>query len=190
MGFLYGNYLCRDHGMTLGFGECSANKECPTEYMEMTLVSKKHKIVGHTDGWVKNLGNDFLIEIKSIGTGTIRFEAPSLLSQANNDLDTAWRHIRQPFKTHMLQGQVYLHLCHLMVEEGLVDVAPKEIVFIYELKSNQDYKEFVVAYDPEYVTDIFDSALDVAWAVDNDRPPTCNIDPVNGCKRCASFKES
>ena len=188
MGNLYGKYFCRSHGVTTGFGKCSSGENCETEYQEVTLFSEKHKIVGHTDGWVKNIGKDFLIEIKSIGTGTIRFEAPSLLSQSDNDLETAWRHIRQPFKTHLLQGQVYLHLCHLMAEEGHVDSAPDEIVFIYELKSNQDYKEFSVEYDPEYVQDIFDNALDVAWAVENQRPPACNIDPVNGCKRCAPFR--
>jgi hypothetical protein len=89
----------------------------------------------------------------------------------------------------MLQGQMYLHLSHLMVEEGLFESAPDEIVFIYELKANQDYKEFCVKYDPEYVTEIFENALDVVWAVENQRPPACNIDPVNGCKRCSTLRE-
>ena len=76
-----------------------------------------------------------------------------------------------------------------MVEEGLLETAPDDIVFIYELKANQEYKEFVVRYNPEYTADIFDKALDVAWAVNNDRPPVCNIDSEKGCKRCAPFKE-
>jgi hypothetical protein len=76
-----------------------------------------------------------------------------------------------------------------MVEAGLAESAPESIVFIYELKSNQDYKEFEVMYDPEYILDIFENAADVAWAVDNDRPPACNIDPVKGCKRCVTFRE-
>lgn len=158
-------------------------------YREVPLVSDKHMIRGHSDGWVKNLGDDFLIEIKSMGAGTFRFEAPALLSAANGDLETAWRAVKQPFRSHMLQGQVYLHLCHLMVEEGLAESAPKSIVFIYELKANQDYKEFEVQYDPEYVAEIFENALDVKWAVDNKRPPACNIDPVKGCKRCETFRE-
>lgn len=159
------------------------------KYKEVPLQSEKHMIRGHADGWVKGLGEDYLIEIKSMGAGTIRMEMPSLLAGADGDLEAAWRAIRQPFRSHMLQGQVYLHLCHLMVEEGLAETAPDEIVFIYELKANQDYKEFAVKYDPEYVEDIFDNALDVAWAVKNNRPPACNIDPVNGCKRCESFRE-
>jgi hypothetical protein len=159
------------------------------KYREVPLESKKHMIRGHADGWVKGLDEDFLIEIKSMGAGTIRMEAPSLLVGANGDLETAWRAIKQPFRSHMLQGQMYLHLSHLMVEEGLFESAPDEIVFIYELKANQDYKEFCVKYDPEYVTEIFENALDVVWAVENQRPPACNIDPVKGCKRCSTFRE-
>jgi hypothetical protein len=77
-----------------------------------------------------------------------------------------------------------------MVEEGLLESAPKEIVFIYELKANQEYKEFVVQYNPEFTKDIFDKALDVAWAVNNKRPPVCSTDPAVGCKRCMPFQEA
>jgi hypothetical protein len=76
-----------------------------------------------------------------------------------------------------------------MVENGDLPSAPDEIVFIYELKANQDYKEFVVKYNPEFTKDLFDQALDIAWAVDNNRPPMCNIDAVKGCKRCEPYKE-
>jgi hypothetical protein len=76
-----------------------------------------------------------------------------------------------------------------MKEAGELVSAPNEIVFIYELKSTQDYKEFVVAYNPDYTKDLFESALDISWAVDNLRPPVCNIDPVKGCKRCQPYGE-
>ncbi len=158
------------------------------DYAEVPLHSAKHKISGKADGWVKGLGPDFLIEIKSIGPGTLRFEAPYLLAEADGDVEKAWKNIKSPFRSHQLQGQVYLHLCHLMVAEGLLDSAPTEIVFIYELKSSQDYKEFTVQYNPEYTKDIFDKAMDVSWAVDNNRPPVCSINPVVGCKRCAPFR--
>jgi hypothetical protein len=113
-------------------------------------------------------------------------EAPSLMS--GTDLEGAWKNIRQPFRTHILQGQVYLHLAHLMVEAGTLESAPNDIVFIYELKANQDYKEFVVAYNPEYSAPFFEAALDVVWASENNRPPACSINPVAGCKRCEPFK--
>jgi hypothetical protein len=157
------------------------------EYQEVPLHSAKHMISGHSDGWVKGLGEDFLIEIKTIGAGTIRMEAPGLFS-GGQDVESAWRNIRQPFSTHILQGQVYLHLAHLMVEAGDLPSAPNEIVFIYELKANQDYKEFTVAYEPKHSARFFENALDVAWAVENKRPPVCTVDPVLGCTRCKPFR--
>jgi hypothetical protein len=159
------------------------------EYAEVPLRSDKYMMRGHADGWIKGLGEDCLIEIKSIGTGTIRMELPAMLAQYNNDIDVVWKNIRTPLRSHQLQGQVYLHLCHLMLEEGLFPSAPDEIVFIYELKANQEYKEFVVKYNPEYTAEIFDKARDVAWAVENDREPVCNINLQKGCKRCAPFRD-
>lgn len=158
------------------------------EYREVPLHSAKHKIKGHADGWIKGLGDDCLIEIKSIGTGTLRMEAPALLAQSNDNIEQAWKNLRQPLRPHQLQGQVYLHLLQIMKEEGEFTEVPEEIVFIYELKANQDYKEFVVKYNPEFTAPIFDKALDVSWAVDNNRPPVCTIDPQAGCKRCAPFR--
>ena len=75
-----------------------------------------------------------------------------------------------------------------MVEEGILESAPEEIVFLYELKADQSYKEFVVQYNPEHVEQIFETALDVVWAVDNQRPPVCSINPMKGCKRCEPFR--
>jgi hypothetical protein len=160
------------------------------DYAEVPLRSDKYMMRGHADGWIKGIGDDCLIEIKSIGTGTIRMEMPAMLAQYNNDIDVVWKNIRTPLRSHQLQGQVYLHLCHLMVEEGLIEAAPDEIVFIYELKANQEYKEFVVKYNAEYTAEIFDKARDVAWAVENDREPVCNINLEKGCKRCAPFRDA
>lgn len=160
------------------------------DYAEVPLRSDKYMMRGHADGWIKGLGDDCLIEIKSIGTGTIRMEMPAMLAQYNNDIDVVWKNIRTPLRSHQLQGQVYLHLCHLMVEEGLLETAPDEIVFIYELKANQEYKEFVVKYNAEYTAEIFDKARDVAWAVENNREPVCNINLEKGCKRCAPFRDA
>ena len=184
MGVLYGLWGTR----TIKHWAVSSDDIKGLDYLEVPLHSKKHRIYGHADGWVKGLGDDFLIEIKSIGPGTIRTEAPSLF-YGGADLDAAWKNIRNPFPTHILQGQMYLHLAHLMVENGELESAPKDIVFIYELKSNQEYKEFVVSYAPEFVEHIFEAALDVVWAVENNRPPVCTLDSAAGCKRCAPFRD-
>lgn len=186
MGVLYGLW----HDET-GMGwSLSSDIYDSAEYKEVPLSSAEHMISGHADGWVKGLGEDFLIEIKSIGTGTLRMEAPALLAQNNDNIELAWKNLRNPLRPHILQGQVYLHLCHLMVKDGLLESAPDEILFIYELKANQDYKEFVVKYNPELTAEIFDRALNVAWAVKNTHPPLCSIDIEKGCKRCAPFQNA
>ena len=186
MGVLYGKWK-EEHGTPWALSDIV---EPTAEYLEVPLRSDKHMIRGHADGWIKGLGDDCLIEIKSIGSGGLRMEAPAIMAQAEDNVEKAWKNIKTPFRAHQLQGQVYLHLCHLMVEENLLESAPKEIVFIYELKANQEYKEFVVSYNPEYTKEIFDKALDVSWAVANDRAPLCSIDIEKGCKRCAPFQEA
>jgi hypothetical protein len=186
MGVLYGKWS----DSTGSSWAVSKDVHKSVDYAEVPLRSDKYMMRGHADGWIKGLGDDCLIEIKSIGTGTIRMEMPAMLAQYNNDIDVVWKNIRTPLRSHLLQGQVYLHLCHLMVEEGLMETAPDEIVFIYELKANQEYKEFVVKYNAEYTAEIFDKARDVAWAVENDREPVCNINLEKGCKRCAPFRDA
>ena len=199
------NYF-RDMGNLFGDWRCKAcksivvnslpPKSCPSceridfiEYNEVPLFSEKHRIRGHADGWIKGIGDDCLIEIKSIGTGTLRMEAPALMEQYGGDIDMVWKNLRQPLRPHLLQGQVYLHLAHLMKEAGYFKNSPDEIVFLYELKANQEYKEYVVKYNPEFTEDIFEKALDVSWAAENNRPPLCSIDSEKGCKRCEPFRE-
>ena len=188
MGVLYGKWYVPSTGEYVWSTSTGYSLD-DIVYNEVPLRSDKHMMRGHADGWIKGLGDDCLIEIKSIGTGTIRMEMPAMMAQYNNDIDVVWKNIRTPLRSHQLQGQVYLHLCHLMLEEGLLPSAPDEIVFIYELKANQEYKEFVVKYNPEYTAEIFDKARDVAWAVENDREPVCNINLQKGCKRCAPFRD-
>jgi hypothetical protein len=182
MGVLYGKFKCLACEITT----TGISPECPTcgrtdvmEYKEVTLVDDKLRIAGHTDGWIKGIKEDCLIEIKSIGAGTLRFEAPDLLFDAGGDLTKAWKNIRRPFRSHLLQGQMYLELAKRMYG----DEAPNEIVFLYELKADQDTKEFTVKADYEIVARVFYQAEQVIKAVEAEVMPACNIDP-NGCKYC------
>lgn len=182
MGNMWGDFKCQScNKVTSGLSPAVCEHcNCPTLiYDEVALVDKSLRIAGHTDGWVKGLGDDFLIEIKSIGEGTLRFEAPDLLRDADHDLKKAWRNIRRPFRGHLLQGQMYLELARRMYGED----APKEIVFLYELKMDQDYKEFTVKADYDVVDRIFYKAQQINDAVDAGVMPKCNIDP-SGCKQC------
>lgn len=180
MGVLYGAWYCEtDDAFTWGLSSEVNNGPSVFEYREVPLKDESLRIHGHADGWIKGLGADCLIEIKSIGAGTLRFEAPDLLADADYDLTRAWKNIRRPFRSHLLQGQMYLELAHRMFGED----APKEIVFIYELKADQDYKEFTVKANYEIVERIFNAAKKVVDAVEADSMPACNVSE-DGCKQC------
>lgn len=149
------------------------------EYKEVPLKDESLRIHGHADGWIKGLKDDCLIEIKSIGAGTFRFEAPDMLADAGYDVTKAWKNIRRPFRGHLLQGQMYLELAR----RQFGDDAPKEIVFLYELKADQDYKEFTVKANFDIVERIFKAAKKVVDAVEADSMPKCNVSE-DGCKQC------
>jgi len=150
-------------------------------YKEVPLVYDELRIAGHADGWIKGIGEDCLIEIKSIGVGTIRVEAPDLIAKADGDLQAAWRSIRRPFSTHVMQGQIYLELMRRLGHEV------KEIVFLYELKADQDYKEFVIKADFELVESKFLKAKRVCDAVEAGTPLECSNNGSLGCKQCQQF---
>lgn len=180
MGVLYGAWHCETDNL-YKWGVSSEINNGPSifEYREVPLKDESLRIHGHADGWIKGIGDDCLIEIKSIGAGTLRFEAPDLLYDADGDVTKAWKNIRRPFRGHLLQGQMYLELARRMFGED----APKEIVFIYELKADQDYKEFTVKADYDIVERIFYSAEKVIKAVEKQEMPDCNVS-VEGCKQC------
>jgi len=181
MGVLYGLWKGEEKtdywGLSLG-----------GKYLEVPLRDNSLRIRGHCDGWVVGIGDDFIIEIKSVGSGTLRHEAPHLLAKTNNDADKAWDQIRNPFRTHFLQGQMYLHLLHVMDADGLLSrPAPNECVFLYEWKANQDAKEFSVKYSPDYLEDILQTCARILAMTD---APECNVSPdKGGCKKCLAFEE-
>lgn len=186
MGVLHGKFLCAVcDKITWGTSpeEC-VHCQAPASkltYAEVTLREDSLRIAGHTDGWVKGLGEDCLIEIKSIGPGTIRSEAPNLFMDADGDFMKAWSNVRRPFGPHIMQGQMYLEL----MKRAGHDV--NEIVFLYELKADQSYKEFTVKADFELVRHIFDGADTVVKAVESGIPLDCNNNPGGTCKQCSPY---
>jgi CRISPR/Cas system-associated exonuclease Cas4 (RecB family) len=186
MGVLYGRFVCVACDFSLfdiGPVECPACGKNTIEYREVTLVDNDLRIAGHTDGWIKGIGDDTLIEIKSIGPGTIRSESPGLMYDANGDFMEAWKNVNRPFSSHIMQGQVYLELLKRM------GTPVNEIVFLYELKANQSYKEFSVKADYELVRHVFDGAKFVVEAVEAGVAPECNNTPGGTCKQCDPYKE-
>lgn len=191
MGVLWGRWECPGCGDEyFGFaGSGCAGCQTPPVYREVPLWSDKHMIKGHADGAVLcSDGKIRLIEIKSVGIGTVRMEAPNLFrrySDGELTLDGLWRAINKPFPSHVRQGMIYLTLAPLTHEE-LAEV--DEIVFLYEFKANQATKEFVVRLDPTMVADRLEDARSVAASVKTgrtpERPDWAEDPAVSTCKKC------
>lgn len=155
-------------------------------YLEVPLWYEPLRISGHADGWLKNFGDDLMLEIKSVGEGTVRFEDPALHTECGGDMKKIWSALKAPFTTHINQVQIYMELAELI---GLPN-PPKEAVVIYESKATQEVKEFIVPKNTFHVKSLFSAAEKVLAAVDKGVPPTCNIDPVNGCYKCNHHMEA
>lgn len=188
MGILHGKYKCDVcDGITFGTSpqECEHCKAPWNKliYDEVTMVDKGLRIAGHTDGWIMKPEDQRLIEIKSIGVGTIRSMAPSLMMDADGDVMKAWSNVKRPFGEHVLQAQMYMELMHRMGNPI------EETDFIYELKADSSFKFFSVKRDFELVRHVFDRAQTVIDAVEAKVAPECTNDPINGCKQCQPYKE-
>lgn len=151
-------------------------------YTEVPLSADEYLIKGHADGAVPHL--NALIEIKSVGAGTVRIEAPDIYAKNTEgqkiDLQGLWKDIKEPFPSHINQGQLYLRLCNIM---GLPF---DKIIFIYEAKFNQGVKEFVVKYDPNHSDEVITKCYFIKGALDGHMaPPEC----VTGttCKDCEQY---
>jgi hypothetical protein len=64
-----------------------------------------------------------------------------------------------------------------------------EIVFLYELKADQDYKEFSIRADYELVRHIFENAEKVVKAVESNQAPVCNNNVGGTCPQCDGYEE-
>ena len=74
-----------------------------------------------------------------------------------------------------------------LAELSNLEYQPQESIFIYENKSNQQSKEFVVAKSDFGLTHILDAAAMIVEAVENKTPISCNIDANNGCYQCKGY---
>lgn len=187
MGRLWGDwacYKCDAYGVEemipLSCPVCGSSM-VKMEYCEVALFSNSHLISGHADGAV--LDKNCLIEVKSVGEGTIRYSAPDIHKEYTNgdyvNLKGMFKAVQEPFPSHVNQGQIYLHLCHEM------ELPFTSIDFIYESKFTQGVKEFNVQYDPAIGEAFFNTAKTIVDALDNDGPlPVC---PTGICKECKSY---
>lgn len=155
-------------------------------YKEVTLKSTSLPMSGHADGAL--IEHDSLIEFKSLGVGSLRFSAPTLLEQHTYavqdkkiiDVDGLWRDFHRPLPSHVRQGNLYLWMCR---EMGLPF---NRISFIYEFKPNNQVKEFILPYSEDIIAPILKIANIVVEAVASKIPPVC---PKGGCPECKKYEK-
>ncbi len=164
------------------------------KYREVGVSMPSHNIAGRADGDI-DLGKRVplrehpLLEVKSVGEGTIRKAAPQTVSRytkkirvAGEDEDRSWtdwqavwRSIKRPFKNHLKQGAIY----------GAA-AGRDTMVYVYEFKPTGATKDFLVRHDFGIIEEELDTALDVMYAVKKGKPPKC---PHGGCAKCRAFEE-
>lgn len=193
MGVLWGEWecsICTDKWIDVAPSSCfncalSPDGPSRLKYLEVPLAWPEMGIAGHADGVVIGESNR-LIEIKSIGLGSLPFENPQLAElYANGELtlEQIWFRINRPFAKHLRQGQIYLAL----IREAYPDLNINEMVFIYEWKPNQAVKSFLVSYNPAIVGPLLRSAEAVQEAMDSGTPParpTWANDTAKTCEGC------
>ncbi|KJK56223.1 hypothetical protein UK12_23860 [Saccharothrix sp. ST-888] len=196
MGRLAGDWHCRACGQEFWDDEtpqqcqlCSAPARA-IDYAEVELNAPALTIGGSTDGFCPEDGS--LIEIKTLGIGSLRFEDPKFLAKFElevgargtvYDLARLWRDFRRPLPQALRQGQLYLYLAR-----HFEDLHVDRITYIYEFKPTQESKAFTVLYDEKISEGVIEGAQIVTDALEAERPPRCNIDPVSGCKNCRSWE--
>lgn len=158
-------------------------------YQEVPLdAEESHLIIGHADGGVRDIAS--MIEIKSIGVGTLRMEEPGLVKDHTKktidgksvlDLDGLWKAIRRPLAAHVRQANVYLWLA------AQLRYPFTKMVFLYEYKATQAVKQFEISLSNRIVDPLIDSALDIKYALSGgrlpDRPPFAGK-AVKTCLKC------
>lgn len=129
------------------------------EQAEVPISNEEYRLLGHADGIINDSKGRAILEIKSVGAGTIRMEDYESFKNATSENDM-WKKVRQPFPTHLRQLNLYMYC--LGIHDG---------VFIYEWKANQDVKEFSVRYQPELIEDILAGCKSVIHGLESGIPP-------------------
>lgn len=147
---------------------------------EVPLRDDTHMIQGHCDGIVRVDDTDYVIEIKSIGLGTMRYEEPELVKEYK-DVDELWKNLKRPIASHVKQANIYMALLMTMGHNV------QDAVFLYEYKPTQAVKEFSIKYSNDIAEPLFIKALDIANRIrDNGSAPDCYTG--TSCKNCEAYE--
>ncbi|MFV0135460.1 hypothetical protein ACLGIH_19950 [Streptomyces sp. HMX87] len=169
--------------------ECSAPPSC-LEYAEVPLNAHPLRIGGKADGYSPEDAS--LIEIKTLGLGSLRFERPEFLDRYTvdteygrlPDMTRLWRDFRRPLPTAVRQVQLYMYLAN-----HFEDLPTEKTVFFYDFKPTQETKSFTVTYDESFSEPLIEAAAAIVDCLRADTPPFCNINGRSGCPACLEFKE-
>ncbi|MFI6495937.1 hypothetical protein [Nonomuraea typhae] len=197
MGVLKGRWDCQECGHR-GVAWPDDPGQCPrcgsvsgVVYGEVPLDAVEQSLIGgHADGMV----DDALIEIKSIGIGTIRLDAPELLKKHTHkaingknlvDLTGLWDAISRPLPSHLKQANVYLWLAKLL------GIPATRMIFLYEFKANQQTKSFEIKLSDRIIKPLLKRSHAIKIGLDAGAPPDRVFeDPKkNPCKSCTWLKE-
>jgi len=183
-GGLVGNWKC---SICSHRWEDTSPERCPTcltediRYAEVPIEDPRHRIIGHADGIWEDADGRAVIEIKSVGLGTIRWDAPKLYEGYDSgdlSLDELWKRIKRPLTTHRRQVNLYMHC--LGIDKAVV---------IYEWKPSQDVKEFQLNFEPELVEPMLEGAKQVIDALDDNlvpiRPDFATHKSCAACRFCS-----
>lgn len=156
---------------TIGIG--TVRMEAPKLLMKYT---RKGVTLRDIDGLLEWVTDQYRQE--HLSQGRLRAEVddiPKSLLTTWVDFEGLWKDVRRPFPTHLRQGNLY---------GGAMGI--EEVIFIYEYKPTQAYKEFVVKTSPGIYEPMLEMALDVKWAVEQRKPPRC---PHDTCKACSTSEQ-
>ncbi len=144
-------------------GNCPAHDfDGLLEYAEVPIRHAGYHLLGHSDGLIEDHHGKALIEIKSVGKGTIRMEAPRLHKELEQGkpIEQVWADIKRPFATHLRQGMLYCFTTGIPV-----------IIFLYELKANQQVKEFPVTFERRLIEPLLEACESLKHGLDKGYPP-------------------
>ena len=146
---------------------------------ELAIFNEECHIKGNADGLIEDSQGEAILEIKSVGVGTIRMENLDLYKEYNSGsitMDELWKRVRQPFSTHLRQINLYMYATG--VHQGII---------LYEWKPTQSIKEFDVTYQPALIQHILAAAQVIKQHLKQgtiiDRPAWATEDHKT-CKQC------
>lgn len=185
-GVLEGLWKCSSQGCPNEWYGVSPT-ECPVcqtthpVYKEVPISNEEYRILGHADGIINDKAGRAIVEIKSVGLGTIRYEAPDLYKQYQNKeltIDGLWKKVRHPFSAHVKQGLLYMYCTGI-----------QEAVILYEWKPTQEVKEFSIKFNKDLVQPMLDNCLRLMSALETTIPPMrpmwAESPKSSGCKFCS-----